>query len=932
MRVPSPVPTRPRRRRPLVVAGAITVLAIVLLGSSASFYTEILWFRETGYERVLWTGLRTQFALGAAFGVIFALLLLLNLWIVHKITNPARLFTVPDQVLERYRATLRPYTRWVVIGLAVMFGLFAGTGASVRWRDWLLYQNATNFGSTDPVFNKDIGFFVFKLPFQQFLFAWGFSTLIVMIVVVGAAHYFMGGIRPQARGERVAPEVRAHLSVLMGLAVLLKAWGYRLDQFNLLYSPRGQVTGASYTDINAQLPALKLLVIIAIACSVFFFLNARLRNWILPIGGIAILALMSVIAGGAYPAAVQRFRVTPNERLRERPFIARNIEATRKAYAIDGVTVKQFGGTARLKPDDVNSNRATIENIRLWDPDVLGSVYLSLQRIKQYYEFLDVDVDRYAFPEGRRLVMLSPREIFPDGLPAEAQTWLNRHLVYTHGYGVVASRVDRVDPDGQPSFIIRNVPPQAVAGGPQITDPRIYFGDQDPSAFIVVNSEQKELDYPQGDKFAETQYDGKGGIRLSGVIQRAAFAWRFRDVNMLISSAVTPRSKIIFRRSVLDRISRVAPFVRVDRDPYIVIADGRLKWMVDGYTTTSMYPYSQRTSFAQITGNPDLGSGNYIRNSVKFVVDALDGTVQGYVWDDADPVLKTWMKVFPGIFQPRAEMPKPVLDHVRYPEDLFKVQTDRYGSYHITNPDNFYSKEDAWLVAEDPTQSSEISTLAVPPYYQLVELPGEKGGADFVLVRPFTPVGRPNLTAYMVAKGDADEYGEIITYVFPKSQAIFGPGQVQSRINSDPEVSPFLTLNRTGGSAVIYGNLLVVPVEDSLLYVQPLYVKGQGSNLPELRRVVVVTGETVKMAPTLQQALALVFGRDVDIEDGETPTKVSLADLLSRAIEADRRAQAALRAGDFAEYGKQQAAMRRFLERAATETGATPAPSPSPSR
>lgn len=927
------------RPRPLIPFAVAVGVALMLLGAGASFYTDVWWFREVGFTDVFSRGILTRLGLGVVFGLAFALVLLLNLWIVQKITRPSRYFSLPDQVLERYRTSLQPYTKWLVIGTALVLGLFAGSGASVQWREYLLFANPTDFGGApDPVFARDIGFYVFRLPFHQFLFGWAFSTLVLLTVVVGIAHYFMGGIRPQAKGsERVAPEVRAHISVLLGLIVLLKAWGYRLDQFNLLYSPRGQVTGASYTDVNAQLPALKLLVVIAIVCSIFFFLNARAKNWLLPIAGIGLLGLTSIIAGGAYPTVVQRLRVTPNERRFEQPYIARNIESTRKAYGLDSVEVVPFQATAPLKAADIRNNPQTIENIRLWEPSVLVSSYVSLQRIKPYYEFLSVDVDRYEFDGGRRQVMLAAREISLTGLSSEARTWLNDHMFYTHGYGVVASRVERVQGEGEPDFILENIPPASSDGGPKVTQSQIYFGENEDVPFVIVKSNQPELDYPQGEeKYAETSYDGTGGIPIGGIVKRAAFAWRFKDVNLLISSAINSESRLIFRRNIAARVQRIAPFVRVDSDPYIAIVGGRLVWILDAYTMTDMYPYSQRISFTQTSNGGVFGTGNYIRNSVKFVIDAKNGTIDGYAWDVKDPILASWMKVFPNLLKPKSEMPADALKHVRYPEALFMLQSDRYANYHVTDPDSFYQKEDAWLVANDPTRSLNVpgSTLAgasapVQPYYVLMRLPGEKT-ADFVLVRPFTPVGRANMTAYMVAHGDPETYGKIVTYAFPRSDSIFGPEQIQARINQDPAVSQQITLWNQQNSRVIYGNLLVVPIEKSLLYVQPIYLQGQGSALPELKRVVAVAGQKVRMGSTLAEALAAIFGAQAE-EVVPGVTTQTLAELLSDAIAADARAQACLKQGDFACYGREDEASRRALEKAAERAGAAPAPSPSPS-
>jgi len=922
------------RRRVIIITAAIVVAIIVVLGLLSTFYTEVLWFDETGYQKVFWRSVATRVELGFAFGVLFAALMLLNLWIVRKITNPARMFSVPDQILERYRATLQPFMKWGVIIAAIVFGLFAGSGATVKWQQYLLFRHPSKFGSVDPIFHKDLGFYVFKLPFERFVFTWAFSSLVIITLIAAAGHYFMGGIRPQQRGERVAPEVRAHLSVLLGLIVLLKAWGYRLDQFNLLYSQRGVVTGASYTDVHAQLPALKLLMIIAIVISVLFFVNARFKNWLLPIGGIGLLILTSIVAGGIWPAAVQRLSVTPNERIKESPYIKRNIDATRTAFDLQDTRVIPYSGLTDLKASDVQANQATIQNVRLWDPAVLINQYVSLQRIKQYYEFFGTaDVDRYHFASGERQVMIAAREIYPAGLSQGAQTWLNTHLVYTHGYGVVASRVDRVTGEGQADFIIQNIPPKSTDGGPAITEPRIYYGEQQQTNFVVVDTKQQELDYPSGTSYTAYTYDGTGGIKLSNFFKRLAFAWRFKDVNLLISSAITPDSRMIFRRTITDRVQRVLPFISLDGDPYIAVVDGRLQWIVDGYTTTSMYPYSQRINFNSTSNTLVGGSGNYIRNSVKVTVDAKNGTVTAYAWDPTDPILQSWMKVFPDIFKPKSAMSPALLQHVRYPEGLFSLQTDRYSTYHITDPGDFYAKEDAWSVANDPTASANNlgSQPPVPPYYVLMKLP-DSSGLDFALVRPFTPNNRQNMTAYMVAHSDPADYGQLVTYRFPNSDALFGPQQIQGRINQDPLVSQQISLWNQQNSKVTYGNLLVIPMAGSLLYVQPLYLTGQGATFPELKRVVAVSGGDVKMGDTLTQALGAIFGTaPPSAIEGTAPNGKSVKDLIADAVAADQRAQDDLRNGDFAAYGRDIAAMRKALDDAAKAAGATPSPSPSPS-
>lgn len=933
MRAEFPRAGRRVSRRYLAATIGVVVGLVILGGAGSSFYTELLWFRETGYDEVFWTQTWTKVGLGALFGAIFAVALLGNLWIVRKITNPARLFTVSDQVLERYRATLQPYTKWIAVGGSLLLGLFAGSGASVKWREWLLFSNGVDFGQADPVFGKDIGFYVFRLPFHQFLFAWAFSSLVVITLIVAFAHYFMGGIRPQVRGDRVAPEVRAHLSVLFGALVLWKAWGYRLDQFGLLYSPRGTVTGASYTDVNAELPALRLLVVIAVICAAFFFVNAKIKNWILPLGGIGLLLLTSILAGGAYPAVIQRFRVSPNERVLEAPYIKRNIVASREAFGVSDVEVKSFPARAELSARDIQRNAPTIENVRLWDPFVLVDSYVQLQRIRQYYEFLGgADVDRYTFRGKRRQVMLAAREISPSGLSADAQTWVNRHLYYTHGYGVAMSLVNRVTREGQPDFVVGNIPPASDEGAPRLEQARIYYGEAEEVPFVVVRTSQEELDYPltaeaTSTEVQTTRYEGRGGIPLKSFFRRAAFAWRFRDVNLLISSALTNDSRIMFRRRIDQRLRHVAPFLRLDGDPYIAVIDGRLQWIVDAYTTTDMYPYAQRIDLNQATRGLVAGRANYIRNSVKFVVDTEDGTMTPYAWDEQDPVLRAWRKVFPGLIRPRSEMPRALLEHVRYPEALFMVQTDRYATYHITDPGAFYQKEDAWQVANDPSAQT-ITGLPIPPYYVLMRLPGERD-ADFVLVRPFTPSKRQNMTAYMVAHSDPESYGRLVAYGFPRSEAIFGPEQIQARINSDPAFSSQRSLWDQAGSVVIPGNILIIPIEKSLLYVQPIYLRGTGSTLPELKRVIAVHGGTIRMGETLSEALAAILGRAPPAEVEPVAAGEDVAALLREAQEHFRLADEALRRGDIEEFGRQYRQGKDALERASRESG-SPSPTPGP--
>jgi uncharacterized membrane protein (UPF0182 family) len=924
---------RPRasRRSLAIVIGSFIVL-LIILGSMATVYTDLLWFKETKFQTVFYTQLWTKTMLGLSFGALFAAVLLVNLWVVQKITSPYRLFTMQDQVLERYRATLQPYVRVGVIGISLLFGLFAGSGATSQWRSWLLFSHSQRFGSIDPIFHKDIGFYIFKLPFERFVFTWAFSSLLVITIVVGVAHYFMGGIR--TTGERVTPQVKAHLSVLLGGLVLLKAWGYRLDQFGLLYSPRGTVTGASYTDVHAQLPAMKLLVVIALVSAVLFLINIRLRGWIMPAAAIGILALTSILAGGVFPALVQRLSVTPQERLRERPYIERNIKATRTAFKLDESTVKvkEFSAAHALDAKDIENNRTTVENIRLWSPDVLKATYTQLQRITPYYEFLDVDVDRYPAIGGlpARQVMLSPREVSQNGLPQSARTWLNNHLVYTHGFGVVASRVDRVVGEGLPDFIVKDIPGTVSQNAPKIDQPRIYFGESEEVPFVLVNTKELEVDYPSSDGLKTTNYAGTGGIQMQNFLRRTAFAWRFRDFNVLISGAIKGDSRLIFRRKIRDRVTQVAPFLKLDFDPYIAVVDGRLTWIQDAYTTTDMYPYSERVNLADPTGPTHLrGTANYIRNSVKVTIDALNGTISLYVFDPKDPVIRAWQDIWPDIFKPASAMSASLREHLRYPEDLFTVQANQYTLYHITNPDDFYQREDAWRVPRDPRP--KIGDEPFPAYYVLMRLPDEKE-AEFMLMLPFAPFSqtsggtrRTNMTAWLAARSDPADYGEMRSFVFPRQENIPGPEQIQARINQDPNVSQQITLWNQSNSVVTYGNILVIPIEDSLLYVQPLYLEASEGALPELKRVVVVAGDVVKMGETLQDALDAVFGKGTGAVIEKPGTVTPGSPLIAQALQHLRNADTALRNGDLATYQKEVNAAKAALEQANQ-----PSPTPTP--
>lgn len=908
---------------------ALAVVLVLSLGSLVSgFYIDILWFREVDLSSVFWKVFWSRISLALVFGVVFFLLLYSNLLIVRRVRPRIGPYSPEEEYIERYRVAFEPYARWVLPAVSALFALFAAAGVAGRWQDFQLWRVAgsVSFGVTDPVFNRDVGFYALSLPFQRFVQGWLFSSLTVVTLVTAAAHYLWGGIRARAAGQRVLPQVKAHLSVLLGLIVLVKAWGYRLGQFDLLTSPRGTVTGASYTDIHAQLPALKLLVIIAVVCAVLFLVNIRFRGWALPALGIGLLALTSVVAGAVYPAFIQRFRVTPQELQQERPFIDRNIEFTRRAFGLDTAEVGTFPAEPDLSQEDVEANARTVENIRLWNPEVLKRSFLQLERFRPYYEFIDVDVDRYSLAGQRRLVMIAPREVTQDGIPEQGQTWQNRHLTYTHGYGAVATRADEATAEGEPAFIVRGIP---VSGSLPLTgpdaQPRVYFAETSDVPFLVAPSETPELDFPESEQgegqFARHSYEGKGGIEVGGFFRRLAFAWRYRDVNLLISGLIESDSKVLINTAVQERIRKLAPFLKYDHDPYGAVVGRRLVWIQDAYTTTEAYPYSQIVDLGDETDGDLRGTANYISNSVKAVVDAYDGTTTFYIADPEDPIIQAWARVFPDLFTPLSEAPAELREHFRYPEDLFRVQAAQYTNYHVTDAEQFYAREDFWTipqVAIDP----EEEAVQLEPYYVLLTLPGETE-ERFVLFTPFTPPKRPNMIAWMAAVSDPDDYGRLVTIRFPPGRNVSGPGQVAVFMHQDPDVARETTLFGQRGSDVIWGDLLTIPVGQSFLYVQPMYLQSQQTEqaIPELKRVIVAHGNAVSFADSFENALAASFGAPV--EEPEEPVEPepgaeTVEELLAQAREHFERAAAALRDGDLAGYQREieaaEAAVRRAVE------------------
>ena len=918
----------------------LTAIAVVLV-SLSGFYVDYLWFRSVEYSDVWTKLLTTRAALFLIFGLLTSLIIVTNIIVAYKRRPIYVPLTVEADNLERYRAQIEPIKRAAIIGIALAIFYFAGTAGARFWESWMLYSNATPFGVNDPQFGRDVSFFMFTLPFWQSLVGWGISTLILATIAAGVVHYIYGGIRPQVRDDRTTVTARVQISILLGLIVALKAVAYWFDRFALATSDEGIITGLTFTDVNAVLPAKSILAGIAAICSLLFFANIFRRSWVLPAAGTALLGLSSFLIAGVYPALIQQFQVKPTESSKEAPFIQRNIEATRVAYGLDQVEIRDYQATLATSAGQLADDQSTIANIRLMDPNVLSSTFRQLQQIRPYYAFNEsLDIDRYKLDGQTRDMVVAVRELNIEGNPN--RNWINDHLVYTHGFGFVGAYGNAQDVDGKPIFSSGDIPSKGVLGEYQ---PRIYFGENNPEYSIVgapKGGEPVEFDYPDdgspnGQKLYT--YTGAGGVPMGSLFSRLLFAIHYQEQRILLTDLINADSRIIFNRVPRERVAKVAPWLKIDGDPYPAIVDNRIVWMIDGYTTSSGYPYSRvvdisgaTTDALNINNNPltavPNSTINYIRNSVKATVDAYDGTVTLYAWDEKDPVLQTWMKAFPGVVKPKSEMSDALISHVRYPEDIFRVQRDVLALYHVKNANAFYGGQDFWRVPRDPSTLG-ANAGAQPPYYYTLQLPGEKD-ASFSLTTPFVPRGgRENLTAFAVVNSDpGEDYGKFTVLQLQRSTNIAGPSQVASNFEANPTVALSLSLLRQGGSDVVLGNLLTLPVGGGLLYVQPVYVRAtaNAAAYPLLQKVLVAFGEKIGFDDTLSGALNQVFGGDSGTaapsrpstggSGDQTPAQEDLAQALASAQRALADAQAALSRGDFAAYGQAQDRLKAAIEAA----------------
>ena len=884
MRPPVSVPALSRRAK--VVIGAIAVLLVLFtaIGTLTNVYVDYLWFDETGYTEVFWTELQTRVLLFAVAGVATGGLTALAVYLAYRFRPTFRPMSLEQQNLERYRQSIEPRRTLVITSVAVVLGLFAGFTAQGSWETWLQFRNSTDFGQSDPQFGLDISFFVFDYPFYRLLLSFGFAIVILALIGSLLTHYVFGGLRLQTPGQKLTGAAMIQLSVLLGLFVALKAVAYWLDRYALVFSDRGDLfTGASYTDVNALLPAKTILVFAAVVCAIAFFANVVVRNFRLPAAALVLLLLSSLVIGVAYPAIVQQFVVRPSADQREADFIARAIASTREAYDLGDVqyvnyaqqeTGEEVDPAAALA--ELRNDTETIPNARLLDPNVLSDTFTARQQIRNVYGFPEkLDIDRYTIGGDTQDYVVAVRELNSQGLSENQDTWINRHTVYTHGNGFVAAPANEVvagQEGGEPDFTTRDLP---TRGAIEVSEDgaRIYYGELMQDYSVVgapEGGEPREFDLPEGsdgEGQINNTYDGQGGVEMGSFFRQLTFAIFYRERNFLLSSAVNDASKVLYVRDPMDRVEKAAPFLTVDGDPYPAVVDGRVVWMLDGYTTSGSYPYSEQMELNEAATDAITGQGttalpnetfNYIRNSVKATVDAYDGSVVLYEWDTADPVLQTYMKAFPGLIEPRESMTPELESHVRYPEDLFKVQRDILTRYHVSDPGDFYSGNDRWAVPADPTQDTQEPQ---PPYYILAARPGE-AGATFQLTSALNAFRRENLSAFVSASSAPDTYGQVQVLTLPGNTPFRGPQQVQQSFNTNDEVARDLTLFNSQDSQAVFGNLLTLPIgDDGLLYVQPLYVEGTGENsFPLLRKVLVNYGDRVGYADTLAQALDQVFG------------------------------------------------------------------------
>ena len=935
----------------LIVATVVAIVAAIIAGMS-TFYTEFLWFESLGFDSVYVTVLLSQFGTGAAFGAVCFVLLLVHIALVKRNSKPREDWTfetAAGDVLDLKEIVSKVGTPVVVLA-AFLVSIGMGYWASTHWEEVLRYLNSTPFGETEPILGKDVGFYLFSLPTYQFVQAW-LVWVTGLCAVLAAVVYFLRGVLDFKQMRLVASDaVRGHLLFSLACVLLVLGWGWRIEMFETLFSKRGVAYGATYTDVHVNLIAYRIMIGVCVAAAIYLLVLIKLKldekkATFYPAYGLGAVVVLYLLGTFAWPTGVQQFVVNLDELDKEKEYLGHAIAGTRAAYGLDNIESKEFPVEENLVWKDIHQSEPTINNIKIRDHEPLQSTYKQVQVIRLYYDFPTVSVDRYWADDRYWQVMLSARELVPEQLPVQSQTWVNRHLQYTHGFGVCLSPVNRVVGEGLPDLWIKDIPLESKFDHMKVTRPQIYYG-QVTNDFVLVKTNTQEFDYPKGRENKYTTYAGSGGVGIGSFFRRLLFAVRMHDVNLFFTRYLREGSRILFNRSVQDRALAVAPFLMLDQEPYMVVHDGRLVWIQDAYTISYRYPYSQPTSLGR------MQRLNYIRNSVKVVIDAYNGKMTFYIWDKKDPMIRTYAKIFPELFVTADKMPKGLRAHVRYPKDLFTFQALMYESFHMTDPRTWYNQEDKWSISKrfvgdnkpDVSSTAPVTpgvtakavadTNRMNPYYMIMKLPEAKR-EEFLLMVPYTPSNKDNMVAWMTARCDGDNYGKLLVYTFPKKKLIFGPMQIQARIDQDERISGWITLRNQQGSKVIRGDLLVIPIKDSILYVAPIYLEATQTKLPELKQVIVSYGKKLTMQTNLTQALYKVFGvtsntagpgggpavaRKVPGEDKPvvTPTMMGNAtELLNKARSHYETAQKKLSTGDWAGYGAEQKALKATLDRLA---------------
>ena len=900
------------KQRLIVILLFGAIAGMTLISTVVHLLTESWWFEAVGFESVFWQRIIWQTAVWILTFGVFAVFLGFNYWLAFKLTGDRSYRFLESTEFEPYTNKIASYAVCVIIFL---ISLAIANISAGSWEIILKFFNATDFDIIDPIYQQDLGFYLFKLPLLDNFENWFLTLLIAGLVITVLVYIFKGIllfdwkwksllVEPKWQ-QLITKPIKTHLSLILAAIALDIAVDFWLERYELLYSAQGVVWGADYTDTHARLFAFWVMIVASVLLGVWLVAATWWNKLTLPIYGIGVYAAVLILFNGTIPQLQQRFIVEPNELAKEIPYIKHNIEFTRQAYGLEEIETRNYQLANNSNPNIIQDNQATIDNVRLWDNRPLLSTYRQLQEIRFYYKFNDVDIDRYILDGDYRQVMLSPREFDYSQVPSSAKTWVNRRLKYTHGYGLVMNPVNEVTEDGLPVLFVKNIPPVSQTDL-KIGEPAIYYGEltQD---YIYTGMNTPEFDYPRGDENAFTKYDGVGGVAINSWLRKLAFAYDKASLKILISNYFTPDSRIHYYREISARVSHVAPFLKLDNDPYMVVINGKLKWIIDAYTTSSRYPYSEAVAHEQKTELITDKNTNYVRNPVKVVVDAKDGTMQFYVVDESEPVLATYRKIFPNLFQGKNAIPPELKAHFRYPQDLFEIQAKMYLSYHMEDPQVFYNREDDWRFA---TELYDGQQKQVEPDYLIMKLPGESK-EEFALILPFTPVNRDNMIAWMAARSDGDDYGKLRLYEFPKQELVYGPFQIEARIDQNPEIAEQITLWSQRGSRVIRGDILVIPIDGSILYVQALYLRAEKGELPELARIIVAYDKQIVMTPTLKQSLAVVFNRD-----NPNPSIPTIADSPAKrsALDIYQKAQQALQEGNWVQYGRYQQQLQDILQ------------------